>query len=175
MAWPTTNKIYVLGSLASFPVATVTSGDPPSPRTAVCYISMFAPTNFFPFIYFCRYRGLNPRLVPRPLQKSTNILFEYSVPLSVRNARGTPISTTKRFTTEKMAAALFSRAPYVRCRREALSTRSGVDEHNDVPRPPERSWVRSSGVDVDTSQRPRRSPRRVIWSRCPIHFRPRAS
>ena len=39
-----------------------------------------------------------------------------------------------------------------------------VDEHHDVPRPAERSWVRSSGVDVNKSQQLRRSPRRVIWS-----------
>ena len=68
------------------------------------------------------YGAVNSRRIPRLLQKSTNILFEYSVPLPVRNARGAPISATKRFTTERMAAALFSRKPYGRCRREALST-----------------------------------------------------
>ena len=73
---------------------------------------------------FCcgMYDAVNSRRTPGPLQKSTNILFEYLVPLSVRNARGTPISATKRFTTKHMPAALFSRAPYGRCRRKALST-----------------------------------------------------
>ena len=50
MVWPTTNNIYVLGSLVSFPVATVMSGDPPSPRTAVSqYLPQltFSTTNFF--------------------------------------------------------------------------------------------------------------------------------
>ena len=54
------------------------------------------------------YGAVNSRRISRPLQKSTNTLFEYSVPLSVRNTRGTPISATKRFTAEKMAAAFFS-------------------------------------------------------------------
>ena len=47
--------------------------------------------------------------------------IEYSVLLSEQNARETPIFAKKRFTTEKMAAALISRAPYGRCRRETLS------------------------------------------------------
>ena len=68
------------------------------------------------------YGAVSSRRIPRPLQKSTNILFEYSVPLSVQNARGIPMSATKRFTTERKAAALFSRTPYGRCRRDALST-----------------------------------------------------
>ena len=59
MAWPTTYKIYVLGSLASFPVATVISGDPPSPRTAGS--QCFQQLTFSPFFHSCRYyRGLNP-------------------------------------------------------------------------------------------------------------------
>ena len=78
------------------------------------------------------YGAVNSRRIPRPLQKSTNILFEYSVPLSVRNARRTPISAMKRFTTERMAAALFSRTPYGRCRREALST--NITTYRDPPR-----------------------------------------
>ena len=78
------------------------------------------------------YGAVNSQRIPRPLQKSTNILVEYSVPLSVRNARGTPISAKKRFTTERMAAALFSRTPYGRCRRKALAT--NITTHRDPPR-----------------------------------------
>ena len=55
MVWPTSNKIYVLGSLdyflAYFPVVTAISGDLPSPRTAVHYISMFATTNFLSLFF----------------------------------------------------------------------------------------------------------------------------
>ena len=111
------------------------------------------------------YGAVNSRRIPRPLQKSTNILFEYSVPLSVRNVRGTPISATKRFTVERMAAALSSRTPYGRCRREALST--NITTYRD--------WVRPSGVDVDESQRVRRSPRRVMWGRYSMSLRSRTS
>ena len=43
-----------------------------------------------------------------------------------------PMSATKRFTTERMAATLFSRMPYGRCRREALST--NITTYRDPPR-----------------------------------------
>ena len=117
------------------------------------------------------YGAVNSRRIPRPLQKSTNILFECSVSLSVRNARWIPMSATKHFTTERMAAALFSPTPYGRCRREALSTNITTDGS----RPPKRSWVRPSGVDMDKSQRLRRSPRRVMWGRCSMAFCSRTS
>ena len=78
------------------------------------------------------YGAVNSRRIPRPSQESTNILFEYSVSLSVRIARGTPMSATKRFTTERMATALFSRTPHGRCRREALST--NITTYRDPPR-----------------------------------------
>ena len=53
--------------------------------------------------------------------------------------------------------------------------RSAVDKDDDVPRFHERRWIRSSGVDVKKFQRLRRSFRRVMWSGCPIPFRPRSS
>ena len=65
--------------------------------------------------------------------------------------------------------ALFARA------LRPLSTRGAVDEHHNVPRSPERSWVRSSSVDVDTSQQLRYPSRHAIWSGWPIPFRPRTS
>ena len=78
------------------------------------------------------YGAVNSRRIPRSLQKSTSILFKYSVPLSVRNARGIPISALKCFTTEKMGAALFSRDSYGRCRRKALST--NITTYRNPPR-----------------------------------------
>ena len=78
------------------------------------------------------YGAVHSRRIPKPLQESTYILFECSVPFSVWNARGTPISATKRFTTEKMATALFLRTPYGRCRREALST--NITTYGDPPK-----------------------------------------
>ena len=79
------------------------------------------------------YGAVKSRRISRPLQKSTNILFEYYfVRLSVRNARGTPISATKRFTAEKM------------------------DKYHGVPRTPERSRIRPSGIVVDKPQGLRR-------------------
>ena len=54
-----TNKIYVLGSLVSFPVATVISWDPPSPGTAVYYISMLLQLFFFIFS-FLSLPGIEP-------------------------------------------------------------------------------------------------------------------
>ena len=97
-----------------------------------------------PFCYGV-YGAVNWRRVPRPLQKSTNMLLEYSVPLSVWNARGTPISATKRFMTEKWPRALFT--PAVR----PMDMRSAAHEHHDVQRPPEKSRIGSSGVNVDKS------------------------
>ena len=141
----------------------------PSRATSPVFNSRDIPLSTGPFC--CGVNGaVNSRRILRSLQKSTNILLEYYRPLSVRDACGTPILATKRFTTETIASALFSRAPYTR-----LSTRGAVDEHHDVPRPPERSWVRSSGVHVDKSQQLRCSPRRVTWRGWPILFRPRTS
>ena len=53
MVRPSTNKMYVLGSLVSFSVATVISGDSSSPRTAVT-ISQRLPQLelFFTFLLF---------------------------------------------------------------------------------------------------------------------------
>ena len=59
MVWGTTKKRHVLDSLASFPVATVISGDSPSPRTVVYYISMFATTNFS-ILSFLSLPGIEP-------------------------------------------------------------------------------------------------------------------
>ena len=112
------------------------------------------------------YSAINSRRIPRPLQKSTDLLFEYSVPLLVRNARGTPISATKRFTTEKMAAALLSRAPYGRCRRATNITtyRDPREKSNKV------QWCRYEPVPAAASLA---SSRDVEW--CLIPFRPRTS
>ena len=79
---------------------------------------------------------------------STNILFEDSVPLSVWIARGTPMSATKRLTTERVAAALFLLAPCGGWRREALST--NIMTYRDPPRdvghgPVVSMWTSPSG------------------------------
>lgn len=74
---------------------------------------------------------------------------EYYVVLFLRNARGTPISATKRLTTARIADTFFSRVPYGRCRREALSTNLTTchDPPNDAILGPTVSiWSRSRGL-----------------------------
>ena len=83
------------------------------------------------------YGAVNSRRIPRPLQKSTNILFGYSVPLSVQNARGTLIFATKLFTTEKWPPRLFRarRMPAVdakRCRRTSRRTATPREKSGKV-------------------------------------------
>ena len=60
------------------------------------------------------YGAVSSRRIWRLLQYSTNVELVYSVPLSVLNARGTPVSAANRCTTPRMADALLSRAPYGR-------------------------------------------------------------
>lgn len=64
---------------------------------------------------------MNSRRILRLLQKSTNMPFKSSVPLSARKARRMPTPITKSLMRARMADACFSRIPYGRCSREALS------------------------------------------------------
>ena len=62
--------------------------------------------------FYCGvYGAVSSRRIRRLLHYSTNVELLYSAPLSVRNARGTPMSATNRCTTPRMADALLSRVP----------------------------------------------------------------
>ena len=95
------------------------------------------------------YGAVSSRRIWRLLQYSTNTELVYSVPLSVRNARGTPMLATNRCTTPRMADALLSRVPYGRWKREALST--NMTTYREPPKasgngPVVSMWTRSSGA-----------------------------
>ena len=95
------------------------------------------------------YGAVSSRQIWRLLQYSTNSELVYSVPLSVRNARGTPMSATNRCTTPRMANALLSRVLYGRCKWEALST--NMTTYREPPKdswngPAVSMWTRSSGA-----------------------------
>ena len=93
--------------------------------------------------------AVSSRRIWRLLQYSTNAELVYSVPLSVRNARGTPMLVTNRCTTPRMADALLSRVPYGRWKREALSTNTTT--YREPPKdsgngPAVSMWTRPSGA-----------------------------
>lgn len=93
--------------------------------------------------------AVNSRQIPRLLQLSTRSPFEYSVLLSVRKMRRTPVSSTKRFTAARMEDALFSRVPYGWCSRGVPSANITTcqDNPSDASYGPAVSmWTRSSGL-----------------------------
>ena len=123
--------------------------------------------------FCCGVNGVvKSRQIPRSLQKSTkktNTVQILRVIVSAERVWDSHICHKVFHNRNKTVRAPFARAV------RPLSTRSAVDEHHNVPRPPERSWVRSSSVVVDKSQQLRCSPRHVMWSGWPIPFCPRTS
>ena len=98
------------------------------------FIARESPLFTGPF-YCSVYGAVSSRRIWRLFQYSTNAELVYLASLSVRNARRTPMSATKRYTTPRMPVALLFRVPYGRYKREALSANTTT-----YRKPPNYSW-----------------------------------
>ena len=106
------------------------------------------------------------RRIPRSLQKSTkrkNTVQILCVIVSAERLWDSHICHEAFHDRSKTARAPFARAV------RPLSTRGAVDEHHNVPRPPERSWVKSSSVDADITPIPLSSGSHAISLSLPVH------
>ena len=123
-----------------------------TPSRAACLALNSRDIVLSPGPFCCGVNGVvKSQRIPRSLQKSTerkNTVQILCVIVSAERVWDSHICHEAFHNRSKTVRAPFARAV------RPLSTRGAVDEHHNVPRPPERSWVRSSSVDVDITPIP---------------------
>ena len=93
----------------------------------------------------CRPLSSDPEVVAKLHERMVCVLSS----VVTSKCSGNPMPAMKRFTTARMAAAVLSRVPYGRWRREALST--NITTYRDPPRtagkgPAVSMWISSIGL-----------------------------
>ena len=99
------------------------------------------------------YGAVSSRRIPKPLRQTTYTLFKNS-----------------HVCHDAFDDGNDGDCAILTCTVRPVETGGAVDEHYNVPRPPERRWKRPSGVDIDKFQWSRCLPSRVMRRGCPISF-----